>query len=1746
MAFNHIGPTTIVDNGAIDCQAGEITQSELDNLVVSFDLSIDTDFSSGYLYLGSESGPDALILRMQANGGNLRLTLTERENYTDSNVFSDQDIAYTLGATAAIRVRHEPDNTYTVFVNDTLAATGVHANYTLAGSVALHFGYIGAGSATYSDITTTWAVLAIGNDDTTTAGTVAVIDWGHGINTVDTFVCPPNFQLSSLNIRSAETGSSTYTFEIGVYDITDGADGASLVYAGPVEVDRSVAGVYSTTELAVDLSAYEGRTLAIAHSRLGFNGHRLEAGTMPQSAAEDFTLDDPFVQASTGGARWAGIWADVEPIPAIDYVGGETESGYSSTATITHGLTILEGDFVLAYVNRDNIADIENVTSGEAWSRAKREQPIDETADHAVFHTVAGASFPATLNFQLSAAADYQVIIKAFRSNNGKQIGLASITSDTNQTPSTAFVMGAANGAVLPENHVSVIFGGKDRQDNTTPSNTVDNGYTGVVGTGTGRASVAAHKISNIAATITGPITVANTDNATPDDIYSMHVVLREIENKQPRILGYEVHTTTADGSFGITVPDTATGIFITVAGYSDGGAAGLVDELSLVNNNSLAFTRVVHEAWYGAQADSTQVDTLFLKSNDAGWQGVGAQTIYHSAKNDNYSEGHNILIWYVKDFDLDNPIIDTDHSHGAAGIVPWDSALTGVTASDMHILPVYRYNGGFTLDINDQTELVQLPAFSGAALTLAYKYGVSSMQVQMSTTVKTAFALRGESPSLTTLVGEDDLVTYTDSSEIYGASFGEWVQTFVATASGPASKIKIHLNDWNTTTSAKLRLRDASGNLLDEATIAVADGVDTVSGVLSASANIVSGQTYQLSFTPDTGYLRPYNNLNNWVIEQVSASTFAVAEDPLSAGTSVGSGEVAMWVEGVADAAIADTTKLVWNVHAGTPATVTGKTINNTNGATLGQTFAGLLDYNDGTNTGFDLTTSGAITADSGGSSAVGDAGLNQAIFEEGGYVDGGSAPSTNTITIDCPVAVTSLDLELFHNTSYGSQTDLDVDANGVTFEAHSVTGNTAGTTIVLAGVVPNGSNQVVISFTQNTSQYVYGNGLRVFNVVEGGGSSQSINIGTASETDSAEGATAGNPQSVITGSASETDSAQSATPVAPITVSTGTGNETDDAQGVNVAFSVSSPVAGYAAGDTVQITVNKILNSLTCSAGNIALTTNNGSIIEFIAPEPPLFGDQTLTYNESITFTATAGSETATFNMPIQPRASELFGEITSIDPAGIYADDTLNVGDFAHVKNITGDIALDVSDGTFNNVSSSSIEYALYDGVWSDYVVEPFQAHHLTVDTGTAGEVDGAGSANPVTPVTVDTGTAGEVDGAGSANPVTPVTVDTGTAGEVNDAGSANPVTPVTVDTGTAGEVDGAGSANPVTPVTVDTGTAGEVDGAGSANPVTPGAVGTGTAGEVSDAGSANPVTPVTVDTGTAGEVSDAGSASPVTDVTVDTGTAGEVNDAGSANPVTDVTPVTVDTGTAGEVNDAGSANPETAQFVGVGVASEVDDAGSAISSNNTPIITLIGGDLEIAAGESFVDPGITASDSLDGDITELVITRGVVNTWVPGSYTVTYSVINSLGVSSGPYNRSVTITGVIGEMITVENEEFPAALLRTNRNKVHVAMGRDNSSSVTLLLRREPVDISQFTRFELKGLTADPIDSELNPGTIAFGSSTGQIVLRIGSLITVDGEYQSTMIGYGPAYPNGIVLWDDEMPRANVTFDVVDSD
>jgi len=74
---------------------------------------------------------------------------------------------------------------------------------------------------------------------------------------------------------------------------------------------------------------------------------------------------------------------------------------------------------------------------------------------------------------------------------------------------------------------------------------------------------------------------------------------------------------------------------------------------------------------------------------------------------------------------------------------------------------------------------------------------------------------------------------------------------------------------------------------------------------------------------------------------------------------------------------------------------------------------------------------------------------------------------------------------------------------------------------------------------------------------------------------------------------------------------------------------------------------------------------------------------------------------------------------------------------------------------------------------------------------------------------------------------------------------------------------------------------------------------------------------------------------------------------------------------------------------------------------------PEITLLGAaEMTVPSGAAFVDPGATATDDIDGDLTAEITTSGNVNTTVVGSYTVSYTVSDRASNTS-QVSRKVTV-------------------------------------------------------------------------------------------------------------------------------------
>ncbi len=119
---------------------------------------------------------------------------------------------------------------------------------------------------------------------------------------------------------------------------------------------------------------------------------------------------------------------------------------------------------------------------------------------------------------------------------------------------------------------------------------------------------------------------------------------------------------------------------------------------------------------------------------------------------------------------------------------------------------------------------------------------------------------------------------------------------------------------------------------------------------------------------------------------------------------------------------------------------------------------------------------------------------------------------------------------------------------------------------------------------------------------------------------------------------------------------------------------------------------------------------------------------------------------------------------------------------------------------------------------------------------------------------------------------------------------------------------------------------------------------------------------------------------------------------------------VTTGSVDTSTVGTytltytVTDSGGLTASATRTVNVVAASP---------ANTAPTITVLGDNpAEVTEGDAYTDAGASASDAEDGDLSASVVTTGSVDTSTVGTYTLTYTVTDSGGLTATT-TRSVTV-------------------------------------------------------------------------------------------------------------------------------------
>ena len=76
--------------------------------------------------------------------------------------------------------------------------------------------------------------------------------------------------------------------------------------------------------------------------------------------------------------------------------------------------------------------------------------------------------------------------------------------------------------------------------------------------------------------------------------------------------------------------------------------------------------------------------------------------------------------------------------------------------------------------------------------------------------------------------------------------------------------------------------------------------------------------------------------------------------------------------------------------------------------------------------------------------------------------------------------------------------------------------------------------------------------------------------------------------------------------------------------------------------------------------------------------------------------------------------------------------------------------------------------------------------------------------------------------------------------------------------------------------------------------------------------------------------------------------------------------------------------------------------------ATADTTPPVISLLGSStINLTVGDTLTDPGVTATDDVDGDVTLSITASGIVDTSTAGTYVITYSVSDAAGNSN--YSR-----------------------------------------------------------------------------------------------------------------------------------------
>ncbi len=154
---------------------------------------------------------------------------------------------------------------------------------------------------------------------------------------------------------------------------------------------------------------------------------------------------------------------------------------------------------------------------------------------------------------------------------------------------------------------------------------------------------------------------------------------------------------------------------------------------------------------------------------------------------------------------------------------------------------------------------------------------------------------------------------------------------------------------------------------------------------------------------------------------------------------------------------------------------------------------------------------------------------------------------------------------------------------------------------------------------------------------------------------------------------------------------------------------------------------------------------------------------------------------------------------------------------------------------------------------------------------------------------------------------------------------------------------------------------------------------------------------------------------------------------------------------------------------------------------VSDQTAPLITLNGANpMSVEAGSTFTDPGASASDTLDGDLSASVVVSGSVNTAALGGYTLTYDVSDAAGNAAIAVTRMVNVVDTTAPVISLTGDN-PLVVIVDNSYTEPGATATDNLDgdiSASLAIDSSAVDTATIGSYSV---TYDVTDASGNAAT-----------------------------------------------------------